>query len=680
MRATVEDGFTGPLAGLRDALRMVGNVSTGRAMEKDWKAVESRVTSVADRLRMGVAPVLRGIGITSLGVGAAVTGAVLGLRNFANSTRDLKIFSHEVGMSVQKLREVKALGEFFGMSWDSAKGSLKSFSDTMDQMHRRVGAYGQLKYMNLSDLAESLANSTDMTKAFDQTLAAIKRIANPARQRDVARILMGSEEWAPIAREMTPKLLNQIHQFLKVLPQGSQEASERFALDMFKIQTRLENLRTQGFAPLLPEVDRLLQLLGGGGSAGEGFVVSEAKKLAKALQDIDDVIEKLEKGDWRGALGRMFGGGFSVEPGTPLDYLVHGKSAYQRGKLNADEQRLRDIDAELPGSQSKTHTMVLQTERRRLIQEMEELRKAIDDANKSGALLQKQSYSGVGSGGARVMNASLGGGSSSGGMRGSGGPVLPRYTPPVGSGGTGPFVGPSGNLPDVPGGVIDRSRFARELQQNPSLREKVMGISAGENLNPKANISVIESMMNRAAMAGTSLAAQARLYNGEGGYYAGYNPGALRNPRTRAMIEKNLAAALAGSNVSNYATDNSSGGLAANEKATGKFNLQSEYGGESFFSPGWAGGRGGPRSRSAYEAWRRGIGGAGKTAGETMLDHLIPLPRPAPAEIRGNASIVVDFRNIPSGAMIKSDFDGMFRQVKIRRGRPMQSVWDHDSE
>ena len=65
----------------------------------------------------------------------------------------------------------------------------------------------------------------------------------------------------------------------------------------------------------------------------------------------------------------------------------------------------------------------------------------------------------------------------------------------------------------------------------------------------------------------------------------------------RAVTERALENALGGSNLSNWATDNSSQGLAAREAATGKFIEQSESvagarpgapGNETFFSPGWA--------------------------------------------------------------------------------------------
>jgi hypothetical protein len=100
----------------------------------------------------------------------------------------------------------------------------------------------------------------------------------------------------------------------------------------------------------------------------------------------------------------------------------------------------------------------------------------------------------------------------------------------------------------------------------------------------------------------TSLAAQAKWYGREaGGYYAG-KPSNL-SPHEREMSEANLKAVLAGSNITDYATDNSSGGLAAREKASGKFIHHKDFHGESFFSPGW----GEPKLRDRYAKMRRDV-------------------------------------------------------------------------
>jgi hypothetical protein len=74
---------------------------------------------------------------------------------------------------------------------------------------------------------------------------------------------------------------------------------------------------------------------------------------------------------------------------------------------------------------------------------------------------------------------------------------------------------------------------------------------------------VIESMMNRAAVRGTSLAEQARWYTkGEKntGYYAqgSKGKGALEDPAHKKILEESLNKALAGGNLANYATDNAS--------------------------------------------------------------------------------------------------------------------------
>ena len=152
----------------------------------------------------------------------------------------------------------------------------------------------------------------------------------------------------------------------------------------------------------------------------------------------------------------------------------------------------------------------------------------------------------------------------------------------------------SGEIGSIPysssGNPFDRSRFAKELEQKPWLREKMKHISMGENQDPRANTAVLETMMNRAVVRGTSLEAQVKRHRSsgvdEGGYYAGYAPH-VSDDKSQ-MFERNLGHVLAGSNVSNYATDNSSGGLAASERASGAFVHHGTINGESFFSPGSA--------------------------------------------------------------------------------------------
>lgn len=167
---------------------------------------------------------------------------------------------------------------------------------------------------------------------------------------------------------------------------------------------------------------------------------------------------------------------------------------------------------------------------------------------------------------------------------------------------------------------LDRSRFIAELAANPALREKIMAISAGENLDPRSNQAVLESMMNRADMMGTPLAQEART-TGERGYYAGYNPRALNNPNTRAMIEGNLQSVLGGSNVSNYATDNASEGnshFASRRFASGQYtpNLPGPLNGEYYSHPSNATARG----FRQYDPWVARVSGPSNEAPQSPDD------------------------------------------------------------
>jgi D-alanyl-D-alanine carboxypeptidase len=161
------------------------------------------------------------------------------------------------------------------------------------------------------------------------------------------------------------------------------------------------------------------------------------------------------------------------------------------------------------------------------------------------------------------------------------------------------------------GNPFDRERFRKELD-DPAVRERAKNIMTGENLNEEANLGVIESAMNRANVRGTSLEKQLQRHKSSGkderGYYAGWNPN--RSAEQDAMEERNIEKALGGSNITNYATDNSSGDLARREKESGAFKHHRTIAGESFFSPGSAE----PRDRDHYQAMRKQAGGNAGTS------------------------------------------------------------------
>ncbi len=198
--------------------------------------------------------------------------------------------------------------------------------------------------------------------------------------------------------------------------------------------------------------------------------------------------------------------------------------------------------------------------------------------------------------------------------------IAPKAKAPDGSSGT---TGSSTNLKD------DRARYAEELKNNPALRDKILRIAANEQgKNPQGTQAVIESMMNRASVRGTTLEQQARWHKAEkGGYYEMGNMGrgALENVEHRKVLEQSLSNALGGGNLSNYATDNASQGLAARERASGAFKYRKDYTGETFFSPGTAE----PRLAQKWEEWHgRVSSGTSDSAGSSNAPTIQQAPTP----------------------------------------------------
>lgn len=163
----------------------------------------------------------------------------------------------------------------------------------------------------------------------------------------------------------------------------------------------------------------------------------------------------------------------------------------------------------------------------------------------------------------------------------------------------------------------DRAGYAQQITSNPALRNRILQIMYNEQgTNPAGVQAVAESLLNRASARGQSLSQVARWHGLErGGYYqpgggVRFNPAA--NPRATRILNQALSNALAGSNISGMATDNSSGVQTARDLQGGKFNKRSGYNGETFFTPGNAE----PGLAIRYRNWLARINGGPMVASQ----------------------------------------------------------------
>lgn len=735
MRAVVEDGFTGPLASLRAQLRGVGGNSTAKSVAKDWKQVGDNVAGVANSLRFGVAGGLRAVGMGSLAAGvgiasvaAAVGGTVSGLRKLSGETRGLRMMSADLGLGVEQLRKMKIFTDHFGMSWDTATGSIKTFSGNLFELQRHYGAaFNELRGMNLAGLAEDLAKAPNMEAALNTALEGIKNIKNPVLQRRVAEILLGTDQWAVIARESYSKVQQEIAAMLKTLPAGSVEAADKFAEDMTRIGTRMENLRTQFLAPLLPPFERFVQLLAGS-KQGEGVVGKSGSLLGRLLSSVVDGLEWLTEPSGKSPTGSAAREGLAKQ-------------------LQDNERKLGIVTDKIEQMTKSggSPALPLQQEQEKLRGEVEKLRKAIEQANQD-ALLQKSSFGGNGLGGGGVIQAAYHPGGGGGGTRfgsarypnlgATGGAEDPEAARRGGAEGETPRSGGRGtrfgrarypNLGVTGGGAEDpeaarrggaegetlrsggrgnyandnagaglggseflrarRERFARELEAKPGLKKRLAAVLDLEN--PGAGPAVVESLMNRMDYTGGSIEKGLGINNRARSFYGPVRRGLDlsrereldRNPHKLARLMRSIDQALAGSNVVQGYTDQGSAGDPNYHAGGVGVNINRER-----FN-NWGGGPGGREGARQYREWvMRNVAAesrrpaAALAPAENSVGLLAQARRADAAVMRhtvdGNASLKIDLNGLPQGSKVLSSFDGMFRQVRINRGRPMQSVWE----
>jgi len=594
LRDSITPGLKQIALGLRELNKAAREGMEGSAQETDKlrQSVDRLAESSRNALRdvQNLSNRILDIGKTILGVGgaySAITQLTKSLTELATTRVQLEMFAQDTRITAEGIETMRGAMSRMGVEAKTADGYIASMSNKLQQLAAmREGSqlFQELEKMGPGGvkLARDLMSETDVNKQIHKIIEVFKT-QSPQVQYYLAQMLGVPQSVLLNLSEYEKK----VGEVLKV----SAEIAQKYVDNQKELLENLDAEWTVFGAHALEKLNRWYEEISGGKElankkhpVAEWFknqfdllekdvrtTITEVKELYALFEDI------MKWGDWVIEKWKQF-------RGTSEKQVTERKEAGESDALALGQAAAGDVPDK--GSAAAI-------EQQRLGDENIELLTSIKDS-----LLRIEAPTGAtgGMGGAGLQRWGGPMQASGGGFRPQRGTGIPRSSK---------YEGES-QPASTEAGVIDRSRFAKELAGNPELRDKVLAISAGEQgSNKQGNIAVIETMMNRAAMTGTTLAYQARTV-GQGGYYAGYKPGALNDPKLREFYENNLKTVLEGSNVSNYATDNASGGLAGRHVQTGRFERRFEAGGETFFAPGW-GNSGGGRDRAHYDQWRANI-------------------------------------------------------------------------
>lgn len=428
---SVTDGFTAPLAKLRNQMQQVSKTSGIKTLNADWKRVEGSVVNVSKEVA-SLTPIFQGLGIASLSFGTAIATAAIGVRNFALGARDMSLFGRETGVTVEKLRTLEAIGRRYGVTADQVRSNAQGAADNFDQIRRRIGGlYQDLRSRGEFNLAESLVGSKDVNEYIDKVLDGASRISNPKRRQDFLRNAFGTDDFSKIIADLGPKWRAQfdaVQQRIGTMPAGAEQAAAKFNEAMDRMADAMEKVRVNSMGPLLETSAKLI----------ETWEKPVGGALLTFLRDAKDLLDGLnaagkawQSGDYLG-FGKALNGGkpiVSLAPnayGAPLAGSQGKADAAASDRLSALKQRLDKLNESIDGGRFSAGAREgviaqrdkLQDEIKRLTDELVKLRE-------QGATIQKQSFGGSGFGGGGLIQSAafggvdggLGGGGAFGGMK-----------------------------------------------------------------------------------------------------------------------------------------------------------------------------------------------------------------------------------------------------------------------
>jgi muramidase (phage lysozyme) len=485
MRARVIDEFSAPLKKLRSELGLIKPPADMGRLRDQMGGLSQAATRAGEAVRSGIGAAMTGLGLGAISATGAIAGAVAALKGFGQQTAELRHFSAEVGLSVQRLREMQAVGQRFGIDDSAMLGGLKKFSGELFDLRRRTGqAYEELLKSGPggAQLVEQLMGAKTPEEAIGKVLGFLERLPNAMQRQRLGELLFGSGLFGRLGEGgpgSLSKLFEEIGKTIGKTTDQGVEAARRFEQEFGRLRETLEGIRNEAGEKLLPTINEglanlrkaLTEIDWKSFGDGAGAVLKDIIQAARELAGLFREIGQLLKGDMSPIFGENAykGAGSRILPtpgvGTPGRAALEGWLEQRRAELEKrrDDYRKSGDKASEIAAQSKLDRIV------------EELRKLREPAER-GATVQQQSFGGTGGGfSGLIHNASLGGmgggfsvprapvfggGMGSGGGGGSGmSGVSPRrpapMTAPRGSAGAGGPIASDGTIPPEGRALLD---------------------------------------------------------------------------------------------------------------------------------------------------------------------------------------------------------------------------------
>jgi hypothetical protein len=437
----VVDKFTKPLEDMRKHLIAVGDKAPdGEKLTKHFHNLRTVSQSLGSGVNL-LLPAVRSLGFGFAGIAAAVFGVVSALRGFAGNLDTLSRLSRETGLTIDRMRELEAVGRRFGATAGEMRQSWRDFAAEMHKIraHTQSETLTGLRGIGLNEYANRLQAAKTTGDALEIMFAELDKIRDPDERRRFLQLHFFPPEFADASRAQREALVAEYRKEVGATKKDTIAASKRFEDSMQNLGNRWEAITKE--------------------MARDGTLDGVVKSLESAVGALDKINETLADKPF-----------ITVRPGSIADKIIGQprQAPKSPGRPLTIWEQLHGLGfragepehpAATPQSDDKTKEIIKQGTSAGVVEGLKKM--ALDTGGGDGSF-----------GGASLIRASLGGGSG----RNRGGPG-------GGDNESEPAPGGRANIPKNRRGVA--AVVVDELRKSGLSDEAIAGILA--NIGSESN-------------------------------------------------------------------------------------------------------------------------------------------------------------------------------------------------
>ncbi|MCJ2082689.1 phage tail tip lysozyme [Methylobacterium sp. J-090] len=313
LEAEVVDKFSDPMKRLRTQLQVLGKEGKehGRTLGEGFTHAERAMAKTAGTVTNVLNPALSSIGVTTLGVTAALAGIQAAVRSFTTNASGLGQLGRDTGIAAEQLRDIQSVLGKVGIDANQSSAGIIAFAEAARQARGGVGPLMDFLRTQgkttegrayFGGIADSLIKSKDAGEAFMKAFKGLEGIKDPADRRVYAEQVLRMAEAARVVEKHRGTIDEQMAKANKeagpLTPQMVQSA-EAYDKAMSGLATTMKRIGTAIAMELEGPLAKVAVTM-------KSFLDDERKGVTPAIvQTIRDAVTYIESIDWNGAFARL---------------------------------------------------------------------------------------------------------------------------------------------------------------------------------------------------------------------------------------------------------------------------------------------------------------------------------------------------------------------------------------